>query len=183
VSGPPAAPARRVHVLKSVIRSFAATWDGSKRHEVRAFDRGYVVGDVALLMEFAPARPTGAAAGPLGWWGPRVILATITNLTGPQSFGLPPGLCVFSLGSIILLHGHRDHDETHPPRPSATSASMLPPDILAAWLDYNPRDLHLVPAAAPAPEPAAAPSRKRRPARKKDPRAVKTPAKKGARRR
>jgi hypothetical protein len=180
VSSPPAAPpARRVHVLKSVVRSFAAVWDGSKRHEVRQFDRGYVVGDVVLLMEFSPARPTGAPAGPLGWWGPRVILGTITNLTGPQSFGLPPSLCVFTLGSLVLLHGHDEHDDTRPPRASPLAAATLPADILAAWQHYNPRDLHVVPAPAPAPAAAAAPPRKRRPARKKTP----APVKKGARRR
>lgn len=189
---PAAAPSRGVHVLKSVSKSFQATWTGDKRHEVRRYDRPFVVGDVVLLLDFSPVlRPTGAAAGPLGWWGPRVILGEITHLTAAGAFGLPPSLCVFTVGKVVLLQGAEPHDDTRPPLPSPSAREHLPADILAAWSGYNPRQLR--PAFAPptavsgqidvpnsprkSPPPVVG-GRGRRPSRKK------TPArKKGARRR
>jgi hypothetical protein len=78
------------------MKSFEAVWTGAKRHEVRRFDRPYAEGDAVVLLEYEPSR----AEPGRGWYGGRVIAAMITNLTPPESFGLPAGLCCFSLGSV-----------------------------------------------------------------------------------
>lgn len=163
----PAAEARRgVHVLKSVHRMFAATWAGDKRHELRSFDRAYVVGDSVILLEYSPSPLKGEGGkpwpfGPTGWWGPRVIVGQITSLTGPEQFGLPHHLCVFTVGNIACITSDLDsHDYTRPPRPSRSAMGMFPPPLLEAWVSYKPRRLE---DARPNPPPAPAPSSIRKP--------------------
>jgi uncharacterized protein DUF3850 len=165
MSSPPAAPVRGVHILKSLHRSFWATWSGDKRHEVRVFDRAYVVNDSVILLEYSPAPlmnpETGKPwpIGPTGWWGPRVIVGTITNLTGPEQFGLPHHLCCFTVGNLSCLTSDlQAHDYTRPPRPSLAAVGLLPPHLVEAWSSYKPRTLGVPP--APAASSARAPAKK-----------------------
>ncbi len=79
------------HRLKCWPVPFQATWDRRKLHEVRADDRGFQVGDEVVLMEYDPVfeRYMG-----------REIEGIITYVSAAGSFGLPRGLCVFSLALL-----------------------------------------------------------------------------------
>ena len=81
------------HDLKTWPEPFAAILDGRKRFEIRRADRPFAVGDEVLLREWATQ---------VGDYTGREIRTTITYLVQPGEWGLPPGLCVFGLGRMIL---------------------------------------------------------------------------------
>jgi hypothetical protein len=83
------------HELKCYPVPFAALVDGSKRHEVRKFDRPFAVGDVLLLREYMPP----AVAGPGDYTG-RVLRLRITHITLPGTFGLPGDTGVMSVEPV-----------------------------------------------------------------------------------
>ena len=66
-------------------------WDGARTHEIRKADRQFRVGDTLVLLEWTP--DTGDYTG-------RVILAQVTWVTPPGSFGLPGDLCVMSVKTL-----------------------------------------------------------------------------------
>ncbi len=79
---------RAVHELKSWPDEFDALAGGEKQHEVRRFDRDFMVGDWILLRRYDPE--SKAYSG-------EQLLREITHITMPGSFGLPDGLCVLSV--------------------------------------------------------------------------------------
>lgn len=100
----------RVHVLKCWPEPFAALLDGSKRHEVRRDDRGYMVGDVLCLHEWEPRCRAvywpEARRAHERWSGTeftggqrtgRVLYFRVTHKTPGGSWGLPLDLCVLSI--------------------------------------------------------------------------------------
>lgn len=84
-----------VHVLKSVLKPFEAKWTGRKRYDVRKSDRGFAEGHGVIFLEFELGTSTG-------WYGGRALLGRICHVTGPEAYGIPPGLCVF--GFEVLRH-------------------------------------------------------------------------------
>lgn len=76
-----AARRRGYHELKSHPESFGPVLDGTKRHEVRVFDRDYQEGDRILMREWNPA--TSAYTG-RQWTG------RIGQVTKPGEWGLDP---------------------------------------------------------------------------------------------
>lgn len=80
------------HELKCWPVPFRAVLDGSKRFEIRKFDRYYQQGDEVNLLEFDPETETytgRAWAGEIGF----VVL--------PGQWNLPPDIGVFSLVDVI----------------------------------------------------------------------------------
>lgn len=77
-----------VHYLKSFPEPFEAVVSGLKRHEVRVDDRGYQSGDCVVLREWDPA--TGQHTGRETSW-------MIGNITRGGTWGLPAGICAFTL--------------------------------------------------------------------------------------
>src|SRR5581483_4170350 len=79
------------HDLKTWPEPFDAIWNGVKRHEVRKDDRDFRVGDTLRLQEFLPKKEhfTG-----------RCVMARVTYLTEPTTWGLPEGLCVMSISVL-----------------------------------------------------------------------------------
>lgn len=76
------------HELKTWPEPFAAILSGAKRHEVRKNDRGYAVGDVLHLREYALSL--------MGYTG-RELHVLVTHLTRGGTWGLPADLCVMSV--------------------------------------------------------------------------------------
>lgn len=98
----PVAPAGPVtHRLKCWPEPFAAAKSGIKRHEVRADDRGIQPGDTIVLQEWIPDSQiyTGAELTFLAGY-----------VTRDENWGMPPGLCAFSL---LDVHGTDDKDAVH----------------------------------------------------------------------
>ena len=81
------------HELKTWPEPFTAVLAGRKLHEVRVNDRGFRVGDVLVLQEYDPL-PTGMARGFTG----RELRRVVTYMTHGGEWGMPPTLCVLSLG-------------------------------------------------------------------------------------
>lgn len=75
------------HELKTHPEPFVATMAGRKPYEVRRADRAFGVGDELILREWT-------AAG--GYTG-RSIRAGILYVTEPNTWGLPPDLCVLGI--------------------------------------------------------------------------------------
>ena len=82
------APSTATHELKTDPVPFEATLQGSKRYELRKYDRSFKVGDCLRLREHD--RSTGQYTG-------RVVLMRVTYLSLPGSYGLPHDLCCMSL--------------------------------------------------------------------------------------
>jgi hypothetical protein len=76
------------HELKTWPGPFAAAKSGQKRHEVRVDDRTYAAGDTVRLREFNPTS---------GTYSGNALEFTIGHVTRGGEWGIPPGLCVFSL--------------------------------------------------------------------------------------
>lgn len=76
------------HDLKTWPDSFKAILDGVKRYEVRKADRDFKVRDTLCLQEWFPETAT---------YSGRRILALVTYMSEPGSFGLPSDLCVMSI--------------------------------------------------------------------------------------
>jgi hypothetical protein len=75
------------HVLKTWPEPFKAIWNGTKRHEVRLFDREFKVGQRVLLVEWDNL--TKMETG-------RNIDVRITYITEPGTWDLPKRVGVFS---------------------------------------------------------------------------------------
>lgn len=80
-----------IHDLKCWPEPFQATWLGRKRHEVRKADRPFNVGDVLAMYEWDPKSETATG---------RYIVATVSYISEPGTFGLPRDLCVLSLDGM-----------------------------------------------------------------------------------
>lgn len=78
-----------IHDLKCWPEPFEAMLAGCKRHEIRRDDRGFEVGDLLLLREWAPQ----ADAGYTG----RMALLWVTYLSRGPEWGLPQGHVVMSV--------------------------------------------------------------------------------------
>lgn len=84
----------RTHELKTWPAAFAAVKAGTKRHEIRANDRDYAEGDVVVLREWDP---TPFNFSPYGYTSAPSLRFIIGTVTPGGQWGLPPGLCVFTL--------------------------------------------------------------------------------------
>ncbi len=62
--------------------------DGSKRYEVRRFDRDFHVGDILILVEFD--RETARYSG-------ESVRAKVTTITEPGAYGLPADVGVLGI--------------------------------------------------------------------------------------
>lgn len=80
------------HDLKCWPDQFKRIRAGQKTHEVRRADRPYAVGHVLALREWDPATET---------YSGEQLLAAVTHLTEPGTFGLPPDLCVMSIAVLL----------------------------------------------------------------------------------
>lgn len=89
---------RRDHHLKCHPGPFAALKRGDKRHEIRVNDRAFTVGDILHLREWDPS-PEGTNPIPRGYTGDS-LSATVTYITEGGTWGLPPNICVMSLGPV-----------------------------------------------------------------------------------
>jgi hypothetical protein len=76
------------HYLKCWPENFEELIAGEKTHEVRKADRNFQVGDELREQEWAPktSQHTGREAS-----------FSITQITPPSRWGLPPDLCVLSI--------------------------------------------------------------------------------------
>jgi Domain of unknown function (DUF3850) len=79
----------RTHSLKTWPGPFAAIVNGSKTHEIRVDDRGYMVGDVLHLREYDPAG--------VGRWTGEECWVDVTYVTPGGQWQMPPHLCVMSI--------------------------------------------------------------------------------------
>lgn len=86
-----ALPPMKTHELKCWPAYYAAIVDGRKTFELRYDDRGFAVGDVLRLHEYAPEASTYT-----GRSCDRVITYL---LRGAQQFGIAPGFVVLSLAA------------------------------------------------------------------------------------
>lgn len=75
----------RIHTLKTWPEPFAAVLSGRKRHEWRRDDRGFNVGDVLVLQEWAV--DTGYTGEMRSFY--------VTYIT--RDFGVPEGWCCMSI--------------------------------------------------------------------------------------
>lgn len=80
-----------VHNLKIHPAPFEAVLSGQKRHEIRKFDRRFEEGDSVVLKCWDPSTEAYLKGE---------IHATIGTVTKPGEWGLPDGLCVFTLAAI-----------------------------------------------------------------------------------
>jgi len=80
------------HELKTWPEPFGAVVTGRKTHEVRKYDRNFIVGDELLLREYDPDTQT---------YSGRNCLVRVKYVTQGGTFGLPDDLCVMSIGDLI----------------------------------------------------------------------------------
>lgn len=85
----------RIHELKTWPEPFEALIAGRKLYEIRRDDRGFMVGDEIVLLEYDPSH-RGTMSIPIGATG-RWVRARVTYKTPGGSWGLPADLCVLSL--------------------------------------------------------------------------------------
>lgn len=78
-----------IHELKTWPAEFEAVLNGTKHHEIRRADRPFAAGDILHLREYAP--------GPATYTG-RALYVAVTYISAAGTWGLPPDLCVMSLG-------------------------------------------------------------------------------------
>ncbi len=76
------------HELKTWPEPFQAAWVGDKTFEIRNNDRGFKLRDEVILVEWDPA--TKEYSG-------REIVGIIRYITPSGFYGLPAGVCVFSI--------------------------------------------------------------------------------------
>lgn len=79
------------HELKIDPERLAEIIAGTKRHEIRVFDRDFQVGNTLKLIAYN--RSTNEYAGPMA-------TVKVTNITSPGSYGLPDNLSVMSIELI-----------------------------------------------------------------------------------
>ncbi|KWT70794.1 MULTISPECIES: DUF3850 domain-containing protein [unclassified Variovorax] len=88
-----AAPAGRIHELKTDPEVFQAAWDGRKTFEIRFNDRDFQVGDSLYLLETQHTGVEMRAGAPLVYTGRTQMKVVSHMLTG---YGLAPGWCCLS---------------------------------------------------------------------------------------
>jgi hypothetical protein len=98
-----------LHDLKTWPEAFEAVMRGEKTHEARKNDRGFAVGDVLVLREWAPHNPAEcdwqATAKLAGNYTGRTLMVDVTHIT-QGLYGLPPDLAIMSIRSLPqTLHG------------------------------------------------------------------------------
>lgn len=95
------------HVLKTWPEPFLATLSGDKVHEFRKDDRGYEMGDVLVLREWAPNVVTfndamaGAHPRTAGVFTGHQVRRRVTYISRGPAFGIPEGFVVMSLASGV----------------------------------------------------------------------------------
>lgn len=89
----------RTHELKTWPEMFCAIERGEKTAEARRDDRGFMVGDMLVLVEFDPSKP-----GAFQETGRRIDVMVTHKLAG-GNFGIERGFCVLSF----------DPDQRHGP--------------------------------------------------------------------
>lgn len=77
-----------VHHLKTWPEPFQQLWNGTKRFEIRVFDRDYKTGDMVRLFEYDPKAETFTG---------RYIRGDIGHIEKPGSWGLPETIGVFAV--------------------------------------------------------------------------------------
>jgi hypothetical protein len=83
-----------VHKLKTWPQFYQDISDGVKTFELRKDDRGYMVGDVLILMEFDPNKNGGSYTG-------RALSRLVMYKLDAASFlGIEKGYCVMGLGVL-----------------------------------------------------------------------------------
>lgn len=92
----------RTHELKCWPELFQAILDGRKRYEIRVNDRGYAVGDVLHLREWAYSewskRPDGMPYRSVEeHYTGREYRVRVLYMTPGGAWGLPSNLCVMSI--------------------------------------------------------------------------------------
>ena len=86
------------HDLKTWPPFFEDVLTGAKTFELRRDDRGYTVGDVVTLREWAPADPRGAAERGPGDYTGRTLTRSIGYIVrDAPHFGLAPGFAILGL--------------------------------------------------------------------------------------
>lgn len=81
---------RRVHRLKSWPAPFRAVLEGRKLFEFRFDDRGYDLGDLLVLEEWAPGQ------GEVGYTGAS-LACEITHVERGPDWGIPSGFVVMGI--------------------------------------------------------------------------------------
>ncbi len=85
------------HELKTWPEPFDSIWEGKKLHEVRStVDRQFSSGDTVTLRRWHPKSKT---------YSGRRVVAHIGYVTAGGEWGIPDGLCVFSLLNIFRTEG------------------------------------------------------------------------------
>lgn len=85
------------HHLKTWPGPFAEVRAGRKFHEVRKNDRGFKEGDMVVLDEWEPCSEDDPLDPvPMGYTGESLV-RRIGHVTEAECWGLPKGLCVFTL--------------------------------------------------------------------------------------
>ena len=82
------------HELRTWPEAFQAHWDGALTHTIRRCDRPFAAGETLLLREYDHARPRHHINDR---YTGRTLVATVTCVSAPASFGLPDELCVMSI--------------------------------------------------------------------------------------
>lgn len=85
----------RVHVLKTDPAPFKAVRAGTKKYEVRKFDRDFRIGDELKLVEFD--RATSSYSG-------NKVRARVTAITKPGEYDLPSGIGVLGI-EVVAVEG------------------------------------------------------------------------------
>jgi hypothetical protein len=121
----------RVHELKTWPSFFEAIARGEKRHEVRAADRDFAVGDTLKLLEWDP-EPLNPGTHYKREYTGRRIDVRVTYVTTGGSWGLPASLLVMSVVPITTVIGRYEaHPESHP---SVDEAQLELPDAIGPSL-------------------------------------------------
>lgn len=100
----------KTHEVKTWPVPFEAVMSGKKTHEVRKFDRDYMVGDFLVLKEFIPHKECNGSGvlpdngdtwpccpEPHGEYTGASIKVRVSYITQPGKFGLPENLGVLSI--------------------------------------------------------------------------------------
>lgn len=91
-----------IHHLKIWPGSFDAVMAGEKLHDIRSTkDRNFTKGDLVVLHEWVPSDAQQVGIDQIevisGSYTGRKTMRKISYVSHPNSWGLPPNLCVFSM--------------------------------------------------------------------------------------
>jgi hypothetical protein len=93
------------HLLKTWPDSFLDLLLGHKSYVVLPDDRAFSLGDVLVLQEWAPREPHPEAHLGTGGYTGRVIEALVVHKTEGGQSGLPDGLCVLGVETVLRRLG------------------------------------------------------------------------------